>query len=417
MPEPPEVSEELEFEVASQPANVPLREGEESFGAALTLEDLRRKESIIKDLRNQLKLLDGTSVNEMRTKYASSPSARRRQISCRKKVEELQKLTFKRGNRWEGPCSPFTVVNLNPIGLQLIVNGDCNRWTIPEAGRGERINLRFRGRQFVGSYMTIKTPHVYPAHTGTHNDKQSGVDMPAVEYRYIPPSGLAHLFVEHYNFLSADSTNLPVGGVIAFEGDIHMLDPKRLERSEGCIWVPKKEITLDGFGDVVYTVEQMKLVDCVESAVVKQQNYANTKINEGHGFSVSQSELIRNQLSMDHRIWHNYALHMGYIEKALPWAVERMHITPTTPQVVCPDCGTRQTSPEQYFCANCNSPFDALKAFLAGKTVSPDRLAMYEGEEWDAVVAEAQRRKAKIAVLELPGELSDESRKPKNPKD
>jgi hypothetical protein len=42
---------------------------------------------------------------------------------------------------------------------------------------------------------------------------------------------------------------------------------------------------------------------------------------------------------------------------------------------------------------------------------------MYEGEEWDAVVAEAQRRKAKIAVLELPGELSDESRKPKNPKD
>jgi hypothetical protein len=102
MPELPEVSEELEFEVASQPANVPLREGEESFGTALTLEDLRRKESIIKDLRNQLKLLEGTSANEMRTKYASSPSARRRQISCRKKVEELQKLTFKRGDVGKG---------------------------------------------------------------------------------------------------------------------------------------------------------------------------------------------------------------------------------------------------------------------------------------------------------------------------
>ena len=42
---------------------------------------------------------------------------------------------------------------------------------------------------------------------------------------------------------------------------------------------------------------------------------------------------------------------------------------------------------------------------------------MYEGGEWDAVVAEAQRRKAKIAFLDMPGEMIDEPRKPKKMKE
>ena len=399
MPEMPEVEDELEVALPAL-ANVPTREGEDRFQAGLNLEDARRRESIIEELRRQLKTLEGTSANEVRTKYASSPSARRRQISARKKMEELRKLTFRRGDRWEGPCAPASVINLNPVPLRL--QGELQSWTVPERGKGEKIEIKFRGRMFTGCYLTIRTAHLFPSHTGTHNDRQSGVDMPAVEYNYIPPLGLAHQFYDHFVEGAADAQYM--GGVLIFEGDIHTLDAKRLERSEGYVWMPKKEITLDGFGDVVYVPERLRFVDMMAASVEMQHRYTDAQITEGHNYATSQSEIIRNQLSNYHRTWHNYAIEMGYLEKPLPWATERLTDRPHAQAVYCPDCHERQTSPEQYFCQNCNSPFDALKAFLAGKQVSPDRLAMYEGEEWDVIVKETQRRRAKIALLELPGE-------------
>lgn len=395
MPVEPEVQDELEVSLPVA-QDVPMREGEERFRVGMNLEDGRRKEMWIAELREQLKRMEGSSVNEMRTKYASSPSARRRQIAARKKLEELQKLTHKRDDHWEGPCAPATVINLNPVPLKL--QGELQRWTVPEAGKGLPIDIKFRGRKFTGSYMTISTPHMWPSHTGTHNDKQSGVDMPAVDYLYIPPLGLVHQFYDHFVEGASDAQGM--GGVLIFEGDIHTLDADRMERSEGYVWVPKKEITLDGFGDVVYIAEKQKFSACVERSVTTQRNYADFQIAEGHNYSTSQSEIIRNQLSSYHRTWHNFALGLGYIDKALPWASERLRDTPTTQAIFCPDCRNRQADPEQYFCQNCNAPFDALKAFLAGKTVSPDRLSVYEGAEWDAIVAETKRRKAKIALLD-----------------
>ena len=235
--------------------------------------------------------------------------------------------------------------------------------------------------------------------------------MPSVEYNYVPPWGLAHQFYDHFVAGAADAQGM--GGVIIFEGDIHVLDAKRMERNDGMIWVPKKEITLDGFGDVVYVVEQARFMDCVEQAVVMQRNYADAQVNEGHNYATAQSDVIRNQLSNYHRVWHNYALELGYIDAALPWAVERLGgDKPNVQAVCCPDCHEKQTHTEQWFCSNCNSPFDALKAFLAGKQVSPDRLATYEGEEWDAIVTEQHRREAKIAMLKLPTKAAKTRNKP-----
>jgi hypothetical protein len=410
MPETPEVLDEIAIELPARPS-LPMREGEEErFGALLGMEFGARKESVLKQLRA---LLDSegkpTSAEAVRTTYAASPSARRRQIACRKKVEELQKLTFRRGSdRWEGPCAPFTVINLNPVELRLIIGGDSTRWLIPACGKGEKINIKFKGRTFTGSYMTLKTPYVFPSHTGSHSDKATGVEMPAVDYGYIPPAGLAHQFYEHFVVGASDAQGM--GGVLVFEGDIHTLDEPRMTRSKGCIWMPKKEITLEGFGDVVYTVDEIPLKDILGRMLTIQRDYASAKIREGHGFANHSSDIQRNQLNGDHIAWHNYALAHQYIEKALSWAVEGIKDRPTTEAIYCPDCRTRQADPQQYFCTNCNSPFDALKAFLAGKTVSPDRLAMYEGEEWDAIIEETARRKAKIALLN-PEEDSKKAKK------
>ena len=394
MPEAP-VTQDLEVELPRS-TDVPIREGEGAYQSLLNLEDSRRKESIIADLQAQLKRLAGTSVNEMRTKFASSPSARRRQLSARKKMDELVKLTHKRGDHWEGPCTPATVINLNPVPLSL--QGELQAWSVPACGKGLPVTLKFRGRRFVGSYLTIKTPHLFPAHTGTTSDKQSGVDMPSVEYQYVPPLGLAHQFYSHFVTGSADAQGM--GGILIFEGDIHTLDGKRLKATGGTVYRPKKDITLDGFGDVVYTVEEVDFENELEAAVSAQRVYAEFRVNEGHNFANAQAQAERNQLNGDHRIWHNYALEMGYIEKALPWALERLTDKPNIQAVFCPDCHERQESTEQYFCKNCNSPFDALKAFLAGKVVSPDRLAVYEGDEWDQIAKEHARRQAKIAILE-----------------
>jgi hypothetical protein len=406
MPETPEVSEGFEIEVP-RAQDVPIREGEEGSQALLNLEDSRRRDSVVADLKQRLKLLEGTSADEMRTKFASSPSARRRQLSARKKMDELVKLTHRRGDHWEGPCTPATVVNLNPVPLTL--QGELQRWSIPPGGKGQLINLSFRGRRFVGSYLTIKTPHLFPSHTGTINDRQSGVDMPAVDYNYVPPLGLAHQFYSHFVKGSADAQGM--GGILIFEGDIHTLDRKRLEKSQGMIWKPKKDITLDGFGDVVYTVEEVDAEDELEAAVTMQRNYCEGRISEGHGFATAQAQAERNQLNNDHRVWHNYALEMGYIEKALFWATERLIDKPSVQAIFCPDCHERQTHADQWFCPNCNSPFDPLKAFLAGKVVSPDRLAVYEGEEWDMIAKEHARRQAKIAILETGP--AKETKKPK----
>ena len=189
-------------------------------------------------------------------KFARSPSARRRQIAVRKEVEKLQKQTFRRGDRWEGPCAPVTLINLNPVELRLFA--ELQRYTVPAAGKGiEVLSLSYKGRTFPSSYVTFRTAHVMLAHTGTQNDTLAGVDTPAMEARHVPTLGLAHQFYSHYVEGAADAQYM--GGILIFEGDIHTLSKKRLEASEGYIWVPKLEITLDGLGDAVYTVEPMKL--------------------------------------------------------------------------------------------------------------------------------------------------------------
>lgn len=400
MPAEPAIQDE--FAIEMPPQDVPLREGEERFRVGMNLEDARRKETAVQELRAQLARMEGTSMGEVQAKFARSPSARRRQIAVRKEVERLEKLTFRRGDRWEGPSAPCTLVNMNPFELTL--QGELARWKVPAAGQGlEVMNLMYRGRKFAGSYMTFRTAHVWLAHIGTQNDVLAGVDTPAMEARHIPPLGLAHQFYSHYVTGAADAQGM--GGILMFEGDIHTLDKKRLEVSQGMVWVPKQDITLDGLGDVVYTVEAMPLSECMAQALTQQRRFAELRIAEGHRYATSQSSIENNQLSDDHIRWHNWALEHGYIEKAYSWASEKLRDSPTTQAVYCPDCRNRQTDPEQFFCTNCNAPFDALKAFLAGKTVSPDRLSVYEGDEWQAIMTEMKRRKAKIALLEEPEDV------------
>lgn len=414
MPESPAVSDELEVELPH--VEVPLRDGErERYGAIIDIEDVRIRESIMRSLNEQYKALTGSegpsAQAAMATKYAVGATAKQRQRAKRQLSERLKKETYKRGDRWEGPCVPFTVINFNPVPVSLVIEGTPK--TIPIAGKGNVITIGFRGRKFVGSYMLLDSPYIWGAHTGTQNDSKAGGDMPKIEFSYIPPAGLAHNFYEH--FVSGANDAQGMGGIVVFEGDVHgLVREMKVNGDEARIWVPRKELTLDGMGDAVFTVEMKQLSEVMEESVNMQALYSDKQISEGHSYSTSQADAIRNMLSNYHRTWHNFSLAMGYIDKALPWAVERMNNSPKTQAVLCPNCQQRQATPEQWFCPNCNSAFDPLAAYLAGKNVPPADLTNYEGEEWDAIVAESKRRSAKMAIFNAPDDA--EAPKPRNRK-
>lgn len=392
MPEAPAVPDhKTEF---SLPQAVPLRDGEEKYAATINLEDARRKaserEQLLAELRKELE-----NPATAQTKLSNSKSARARQLAIRNKVAELQTLTRKVGDRWEGPCAPATVINLNPVALTL--QGELARFTVPVAGAGLKINLKFRGRAFTASYVTFSTPHVWFRITGTENDAIAGIGSFTGTPDYIPPIGLAHQFFAHYVEGAEDAQYM--GGILIFEGDIHTLEKIK---PQGSVLVPWRQMAPDGSGNVSYGVEEKSLDECLEKALTQQRRYAESVIAEGHRFATSQADDIRNQLNNYHRLWHNWAMDRGYKETAEPWASERLQDSPGVQAIFCPDCRQKQTSPEQFFCPNCNAPFDACKAYLAGKVVSPDRLAVYDetSEQFKLILAENKRRRARIALLE-----------------
>jgi hypothetical protein len=397
MPESSVAPETQELEFTMPP--VPLREGEQNFQAGMNLENARRRESLITDLQKQLRDLGQDSASsEIVARSRVGRAERERQRIIRSKLRELD---------LSGSCLPATVINLNPVALDL--TGELLSFSIPAAGKGLLIKFPFRGRTFTGSYMTISTPKVYLVTKGTSLDPTG--DRPTFEARHIPPIGIAHQFYLHY--CSGAASGQRMGGLLTFEGNIHTLDKPQLIKAGRKLKVPRGQWIPDLPGEVEYVNYEMPIDEYLARELEQQRVYAEIVIAQGHGYATSQSEDERKQLSNRHVTWHNYALECGYIKKPYPWASSPLEKGPLVQVVFCPDCRTQQEDPEQYFCRNCNSPFDAHKAFMAGKQVSPDRLAVYEeaSQEWKDILGEMTRRKNRLLLLNEQFESAGKKRK------
>jgi len=406
MPETPE----LQNETAVAVVDIPMNDGEkERFGAALNLEDRRRRESMLND---QLKGMAGTSAGEIQSRFARSPSARKRQKAMIRKTQELKNLTRQYGDVWEGPCAPATIINLNPIPLQLY--GQLQSYRMAAAGKGNLVNLLFRGRTFVASYMTIRTPEVWLAHTGIELDPIA--DTPQMEPRYVSPVGLAYQFYSHYSIGASDAQG--IGGILIFEGDIHVLSAAHLERNQRMVRVPFAEPSPDLHGEVIYSSVERSLEEYLGAELDRQRIYAEAIIAEGHSYGTSSDSEERKKLTNLHKIWHNYALDYGYIRKAHSWASQQLDRGPLKEVVSCPDCGTEQQN-DEYFCRNCAAPFDAHKAFMAGKPVASAYLAVYEEDsaEFKDILRELERRRRRMALLGVSDEPQTQTRKGRQSKE
>lgn len=394
MPETTEVPSNIVIE-ESAPAGVPLRKGEEKHAGMLNLEHQRREDSEIQFLRDRIAKLEGLAV-PMRKQADGVSAVRRRQLIAAK-VNELKQLTRKVGDRWEGPCAPATLLNFNPVKMRL--EGELSDQTVPAAGTGKKVTVPYNGRSFIASYVTFWNAKVWPVIIGTEN--LEGFDSSSIRPDYISPIGIAYQFYEHYvlKAVGGGVDAIGMGGIVIYEGDVHLLTRKSLEELR--VRVPMVDAEASTPSIVVYKSEERSFAQCLADALTKQRQFAEWMISEGHRFGNSQVEAIHNQLTGEHVRWHNYAIDMKYKTEPEKWAVDRLQDGPEVVHVYCGDCRTKQTDSRQYFCSNCNAPFDPLKAFLDGKSVSPDRLAVYEGEDWEKIVAEQQKRNAKKALLEV----------------
>jgi hypothetical protein len=275
---------------------------------------------------------------------------------------------------------------------------------MPAAGKGQKIELGFRGRKFLASYMTLSTPEVWLSHTGIELDPIA--DSPSMEARYIPPIGLAYQFFSHYTLGASDAQG--IGGILIFEGDIHAIQPAHLNRNNKMVRVPIGEPSPDIPGEVIYRSEDRPLEQYLADELERQRLYAEGVIAEGHNYGTSSDSDERKKLNNLHKVWHNYALDCGYIKKAYSWASSKLETGPLKGVVYCPDCRSEQEDPEQFFCRKCAAPFDAHKAFMSGKQVSPDRLAVYaeDSPEFKEILAEIKlrRRRRELLGLDEPAE-------------
>jgi hypothetical protein len=369
--------------------------GEEKYGAALGVEHARREESRLDFLERELARL--LNIPAPHKEMIEGLGAKRRKQIMTAKVKELRALTRKVDDRWDGPCAPFTVLNFNPVPLKL--QGVLADHSVPPAGKGKIIKIPYNGRTFVASYVTLWNAKVWSVTISTESIK--GFDEPAIRADYLPTKGIAHQFYSHYVEGAMDA--LGMGGIVIFDGDIYTIaDKKKLEKANGMIRVPRIDQELSTQDTVEYTCDERAFIeDVLASSLRRQKAYAESVIVEGHGFANSQADDIRNQLAPNHHIlWHNWAIQMNYKTVPEKWASDQLSDTPDTKAVNCPGCGTRQPTGNPPFCPKCNAPFNAFQSFMAGLPVPDAWLEMYEGEQWEQIVAEKSRRRAKRAQLD-----------------
>ncbi len=366
MPESPVLSQDITIEdhVPHVPS-FPLREGEQKHEAALVLDQNLRRDSELETLKAQVAALTGQQKPMYNMK--EGPGAIKRRQLLQDKVSELKNLTRKVGTRWEGPCTPFTVVNFNPVKLTL--TGELADQFVPAAGQSlKKVTFPYNGRSFVGSYVTLWNPKVWPVPIGIENI--NGEDVPTFRADYLTPMGISHQFYEHY--VEGAVSALSMGGVFIFEGDVHTLSQRRTDRTGGNVWTPVVDSELSRPAHPRYKVEERQLTDLLRDALLHQRRYAEAIIAQGHSFYHSANAEEQKQLTDYHVMWHNWAMQMGYKADAEEWASERLTDSPSTQAVLCPSCSTRQAKPDQHFCASCNAPFDAFKSFMAGMPVGAD---------------------------------------------
>lgn len=303
-----------------------------------------------------------------------------------------------------GPKQPCTMVNFNPVDVLLEIEG--RRLTIPAAGKFQthQVTCQHAGRQVHGAYMKIENPILYPKTKGHETDGEFAVDVPTHEIEYHSPHAIGCTMFEQYN-----SPNFKMmGGLLFFDQDIRHITDEILEANEGYIWVPER--TKIGDSDVFsYSMRAVKFEEELDSVFERQRAYCDMQIQSAHALWSEEDENARKMLTDTHREWARYAVKMYWMRELPEWVTSRITAAgPITLLVKCGYCGAQQQQPDNLFCGKCNAPYDAYRAFKAGKVVPQMYLEMLEGDELAEVAKELRERRARFSE-HMSGEAESES--------
>jgi hypothetical protein len=334
-------------------------------------------------------------------------AATKRQKELLDLIRRMQTETMKGPDgRITGPLRPCTVVNYNPV--DLVIEGQLNL-RVQKAGASEHhhLDIPFMGRWIEGHYQYIASPMVgegkpdkeptfYSTVTGHETDSILPIDMPVCQARMFSPHSIACELWNQYN--SPD--NKLMGGILMFDQNPHTLSAANLAKTGGRIWVPERVLLSDSTV-YSYRLRETLLVDELGRIFETQRNYCDVIIQQADALWNEQDIVSRKMVTNTHRDWDRFAVKMGWKEKLQEWTTAKLAVTGEMKTLLpCPQCGTQQPSPDAYFCRNCNAPYDAFDAFMAGKVVPMAFLEVLPEEKLEEVLAVMEERRARREKLE-----------------
>lgn len=321
--------------------------------------DAQQKETLNKGLERVMHQVDGRGAKARQAKQAS--------------ILQTHKLL--------GTAPPATVINFNPVdvysengGLNLRVPA-CNAKPKPK-----QIVYTLGTREYVGAYITIDHPVVYPSIREVNSVE--GRDEPDYDLKTCKPIAMAHELWAEANSSMTDAA--AKGGVVIFEGDIHTLK-KALKAERRTLRIPTFTILPDRTRE--YYSEEKDLEEIFAAALTRQKTYADFKIQQAQAYYTTDGQ--QNYIDPSHRKWGQFAIDLGWkTPTSMAWMTAMDDQAET-----CIGCGrTRKPGVKAFFC-ECGRPYNAYEAFMAGEPVGEVYLATLKGKELDDVRKEMKRRR------------------------
>jgi hypothetical protein len=288
-----------------------------------------------------------------------------------------------------GLLKPATIINFNPIDLR--VESALIPYSVPRYDKGKSVTLTVGGRQRKASFITVRDAIIRPKIRNV--TKPADMDDPIAEYEVMSILPIEIVYQFHNEYFGSDN---PVGGMLAFEGDIHVLGDRGKEPKE--FRVPKF-LTLQDHSRAYFS-EPADFKDKLEEALTVQRQHCNRLLDRAYAMFQDQDQR-KNINNVDHW-WAEFAMQMGWIQKAPEW----MYATIKESEV-CNGCGAVKKHPKAHFCV-CGLYYEPFTSFMAGKPVPPAQLVGLPKEQFDKVKKESKRRR------ELEAEITGESVKEKD---
>lgn len=333
-----------------------------------------------------------------------------------KSQEEFAQRAKMRRMELEGHFHPFTVINFNPLALSL--PGILKRYKVPSPDDArlpkdvQRVSLTYRGQERIGHAMTIREPLIYGRMSGARGTDAPGEVIPEQTPVEILPVGIAYTFLEHYSPIFATKQDGMAAappkaarrmyGVLAFEGDIHTLEPHRLQQTGRMIRVPlARTLTIGRSNSRIYETVNFPLDEYLEKMFEGQKRYADTIISRAQQkFTEGKA---REEIGAAERTWYRFAIRMGWTpapkDPDKTWLNELISLTapesegtPTVALRKCPGCRAVEPEADTPFCPKCNRPMDTFKTFMEGHHVPEGFLMALQGEERQLAMEEYRRR-------------------------